>query len=83
MTGQVYASSPRSAPAALAGSPPEPKTVAFLSYSRKDLAFADRLEPLLQAQGIEVLVDRSEIYAFEDWWTRIQALIVDADTVIF
>src|SRR5262249_7290026 len=29
------------------------------------------------------LIDRSEIYAFEDWWKRIQDLIAKADTVVF
>jgi hypothetical protein len=55
----------------------------FISYSRKDMAFADRLEGALKARGFEPLIDRTEIYAFEDWWKRIQALIGKADTVVF
>jgi WD40 repeat protein len=55
----------------------------FISYSRKDMAFADRLEAALKARGFEPLIDREEIYAFEDWWRRIEALIGDADTVVF
>jgi TIR domain len=55
----------------------------FISYSRRDMAFADRLEAVLTAHGIEALIDRSEICAFEDWWKRIEALIAGADTVIF
>jgi hypothetical protein len=55
----------------------------FISYSRKDIAFADRLEATLKARAFEPLIDRSEIYAFEDWWKRIQALIAKADTFIF
>jgi formylglycine-generating enzyme required for sulfatase activity len=55
----------------------------FISYSRKDMAFADRLEPALKARGFEVLIDRGEIFAFEDWWKRIEALIGSADTVVF
>jgi hypothetical protein len=43
------------------------KARVFISYSRKDMAFADRLETALKAIGIECLIDRSEIYAFEDW----------------
>ena len=58
------------------------KLKAFISYSRKDMAFADRLEPALKDRGIEPLIDRTEIHAFEDWWKRIQALIGQADTVI-
>jgi hypothetical protein len=49
----------------------------FISYSRKDMAFADRLEAALKARGFEPLIDRTEIYAFEDWWKRIEALIVE------
>ena len=59
------------------------KTKVFISYSRKDLAFADWLEAALKARSLEPLIDRTEIYAFEDWWKRIQALIGRADTVVF
>ncbi len=55
----------------------------FISYSRKDMAFVDRLEAAIRARGFEPLIDRTEIYAFEEWWTRIEALIVRADTVVF
>jgi hypothetical protein len=51
--------------------------------SRKDRAFADRLDAALKARGFEPLIDRSEIYAFEDWWKRIEVLIGRADTVVF
>jgi formylglycine-generating enzyme required for sulfatase activity len=47
------------------------------------MAFADRLEAALQSRGFEVLIDRQEIYAFEDWWKRIEALLGSADTVVF
>ena len=61
----------------------DPKIRVFISYSRKDMAFADRLEAALAARGFEVLIDRQEIYAFEDWWKRIETLIGRADTVVF
>src|SRR5580658_7573137 len=61
----------------------EPKARVFISYSRKDMAFADRLDAALKARGFEPLIDREEIFAFEDWWKRLQALIVRADTVVF
>lgn len=60
-----------------------PKAKIFISYSRKDMAFADRLEAALKARGFKVLIDREEIYAFEDWWARLQSLIGQCDTVIF
>src|SRR5580693_5825408 len=61
----------------------EPKARIFISYSRKDLVFADRLEAALKVRGFEPQIDRTEIYAFEDWWKRIEALISRADTVVF
>jgi hypothetical protein len=61
----------------------ERKAKVFISYSRKDMAFADRLEAALKLHGFEVLIDRAEIYAFEDWWKRIQAVIARADAVVF
>ena len=59
------------------------KAKVFISYSRKDLAFVDGLDAALKTRGFEPLIDRSEIYAFEDWWKRLQALIDRADTVVF
>ncbi len=38
----------------------EPKARFFISYSRKDMAFADRLEAALKARGFEPLIDRTE-----------------------
>src|ERR1700693_359432 len=61
----------------------QPKAKIFISYSRKDMAFADRLEAALKDRDFQVLIDRAEIYAFEDWWKRIEALIARADTVVF
>src|SRR5580700_3082038 len=61
----------------------EPKARVFISYSRRDMAFADRLDAALKARGFEPLIDRTEIYAFEDWWKRIEALISRADTIVF
>src|ERR1700683_5562886 len=61
----------------------ESKPRVFISYSRKDIAFADRLDAALKTRGFDPLIDREEIYAFEDWWKRLQALIIRADTVVF
>jgi hypothetical protein len=35
------------------------KAKVFISYSRKDMAFADRLEAVLRARGFEPLIDRT------------------------
>jgi hypothetical protein len=59
------------------------KSKVFISYSRKDMAFANPLDAALRVRGFAPLIDRQEIYAFEDWWSRIQALISSADTVVF
>jgi len=69
-----------------AGSVPEDgesKAKVFISYSRKDMEFANRLVAALTARNFAVLIDRTEIYAFDPWWERIQELIGQADTVIF
>jgi len=61
----------------------ETKANVFISYSRKDIAFVDRLAMALEAQGIAPSIDRTEIYAFEEWWKRIEVLISAADTIVF
>ena len=62
---------------------PAPKAKIFISYSRVDIAVADRLEMALQAHGFEPLIDRRDIAHFEAWWKRIEELIVRCDTVVF
>lgn len=47
------------------------------------MAFVDQLESALKGREFEPLIDRAEIYAFEDWWSRIKKLIAKADTVLF
>src|SRR5260370_7927394 len=59
------------------------KVKVFISYARKDLDFADRLDAALKQRGFEPLIDRTDIYAFEEWWKRVEELIARADTVIF
>jgi hypothetical protein len=47
------------------------------------MAFADRLDAVLKGRGFEPLIDRTDIYAFEEWWKRVEHLIARADTVVF
>jgi formylglycine-generating enzyme required for sulfatase activity len=61
----------------------QPTSKIFISYSRRDIAFAVALQTALKKRGFEPLIDRTEIYAFEDWWKRIEDLIASADTVVF
>ena len=58
-------------------------TQIFISYSRTDSAFADRLAEVLESRSFGVLIDRSDTYAFEEWWKRIETLITQADAVVF
>lgn len=55
----------------------------FISYSRRDLDFVDRLQSALEDAGVEASVDREDIEKGEAWWARIQQLITEADTVVF
>ncbi len=59
------------------------KTKVFVSYAREDLAFVERLEAALNARGIMPLIDKTEIYAFDEWWKRIETVISQADTFVF
>jgi tetratricopeptide (TPR) repeat protein len=61
------------------------KAKIFISYSRKDIDFVDRLDAALKARGFEPLIDRTDtdINALEQCWDRIKALISRADTVVF
>src|SRR5262245_36868445 len=59
------------------------KLKVFISYSRQNLAFVDRLQTALQERVIDAAVDRSEMVGGEDWWKRIEELITEADTIVF
>ncbi len=58
-------------------------TDVFISYSRKDTAFVQRLFSALEAQGHDAWVDWDDIEYAEDWWRKIQAGIEGADTFVF
>lgn len=55
----------------------------FISYSRRDVSFADELELALSDRGFDVLVDRHDIDAGEQWKSRLTDLIFACDTVVF
>jgi hypothetical protein len=47
------------------------------------MAFVERVEAALKARGWP-LIDRTEIYAFEEWWQRIRGTNrARPDTVVF
>jgi hypothetical protein len=80
---QIAAPTDKSSDVAVRENGQASKAKVFISYSRKDMAFADRLEAALKARGFEPLMDRTDIYAFEEWWKRVEDLITRADTVVF
>ena len=55
----------------------------FMSYSRKDEAFAQDLLAGLEVGGVEAYLDKHDIAAGEDWEARLARLIESADTVVF
>lgn len=61
----------------------ETPTRVFISYSRKDAAFADRLVGALRGRRYETLLDREDISGGEAWKERIEGLILQADAVVF
>jgi hypothetical protein len=55
----------------------------FISYSRRDMVFADRLVAALEARGFDVLIDRRNLPALEDWERELGGFIRQSDTVVF
>lgn len=55
----------------------------FISYSRKDMAIADRVCDALDSVGITYFVDRGEICAGEDFPEIISEAIINSSKVLF
>jgi hypothetical protein len=55
----------------------------FVSYSRKDLPFAQTLVEALGARGFDAFLDKTDIAPGEPWKERLAGLIAAADTVVF
>ncbi len=67
-----------------ASAPPgSEKLKVFISYSRQEIEFVDRLQSILIERGVTAYLDREDIEKGEEWWARIQQLITDADTIVF
>jgi len=54
----------------------------FISYSKKDIAFARHLRQRLEAQGFAVSIDEQILDPGERWWREIEKSITAADAVI-
>ena len=59
------------------------KAKVFISYSRKDSAFAENLRDALITSGFEAYLDQHDIAPGEPWQERLSGLIATADTVVF
>ena len=51
----------------------------FISYSRKDLDFAQKIVDALAANDLDTWIDWKSIPKGEDWWDHIQQGIEEAD----
>jgi len=54
----------------------------FVSYSRKDSAFAQMMVEALTERGFDAFLDKTDIAPGEPWKERLAALITTADTVV-
>ena len=59
------------------------KTKVFISYSRVDGAFAEKLRSALIMRGFEAYLDKEDILPGEPWRARIDGLILAADAIVF
>jgi hypothetical protein len=56
---------------------------AFISYSRRDQAFVEKLDAALKSLSRDPWVDWEDIHKGEEWWKAIQRGIESANTFIF
>jgi tetratricopeptide (TPR) repeat protein len=54
----------------------------FISYSRQDLAAADRLVTALEDEGFKVTIDRRDLPFGEEWLRELTDFIAGSDTVV-
>jgi WD40 repeat protein len=59
------------------------KLKVFISYSRKDIAFAQRIVAALEACGIAPKIDTRDLPKLEDWRRELLGFIREADAVVF
>lgn len=55
----------------------------FISYSRRDGEFADKLAAHLASRSIDVIIDRQDLPKLADWERELVRLIRASDSVIF
>ena len=59
------------------------KLKVFISYSRRDLDFADQLVAVLEWLRFQPIIDRKGIHGAEKWEERLGQLILESDSVVF
>ena len=70
-------------PETLVAAAPGNRAKVFVSYSRKDLAFAQMMVEALAQRGFDAFLDKTDIAPGEPWKERLAGLIATADTVVF
>jgi hypothetical protein len=81
--GQQSASDDANTASASAHSGDSGKLIIFISYSRSDMAFADRLVAGLDARGFACRIDRRHLEYGQKWQEMLTDFIAGADTVVF
>lgn len=61
----------------------KPQNDVFISYSRRDKAFVEKLDAALRNLNRNPWVDWEDIYKGEEWWKAIQRGIESANTFVF
>lgn len=59
------------------------KAVVFISYSRADREHAERIANELRQRGHDVVRDLDDILPTEEWQSRLESLITEADVIVF
>src|ERR1700759_4499176 len=62
--------------------PDVPNLKIFISYSRRDMAFADRLADAISQRGVEVRIDRRDLPKLEDWRRELTDFIRKSATTV-
>lgn len=63
--------------------PRENSLKVFVSYSRKDFAFAERIVSALEERGVAAKIDTRDLPTLEDWRRELLSFIREADAVVF
>ena len=59
------------------------KSHVFISYSLKDLEFAERLTAALRDRGFNAYLDKTEYAPGDPWMERLGKLVEAAGTIVF